>query len=210
MKLLLLILILALYSSGLLNSYHFSLADSISKETINNVEQTSSNTDYKIYENPNYGIVLRYPSNWTYEEMDLGYSLPERDFEVVFFSPTQFEDEGTLTSVILDELGSRHLTLEQYKDERINNLKMDAEPQVKDLSVTATKLDGSPAYRIEYRIWILDHWDNSTDILSVVNNEWREISIIGTPKSIQFFSEPIENLVKSVKFNSQTSASRTL
>lgn len=204
------ILILALYSSGLRSSYQFSLPDSLSEEPVNNIEQKSLDVDTKTYKNLNYGIVLQYPNNWTYEEMDPDYFLPERDFNVVFFSPTQFEDEGALTAVIIDELGSRHMTLEQYKDERVKNLKMDAEPQVKDLSITATELGGSPAYRIEYRIWILDHWDTSIDILSVVNNEWREISIIGTPKSIQFFSESIENLVKSVKFNLQTCAARTL
>jgi hypothetical protein len=77
---------------------------------------------------------------------------------------------------------------------------MDAEPEVKDVSITRTELDGSPAYRVQYQIWILDHWDNSIDIFSVVNNEWHEISIIGTSKSIWVFSQSIENLVKSVKF----------
>jgi hypothetical protein len=168
------------------------------------------NVDTKTYENINYGINLQYPNNWTYEEMDPDYSLPERDFKVVFFSPTEIDYEGTLISVIVDELGSRHMTLKQYKDERVNNLKMDAEPQVKDVTITATELDGSPAYRIEYKIWILDHWDNSIDILCVVGNEWREISIIGTSKSIQIYSESIENLVMSVNFNSQTYAAKTL
>jgi hypothetical protein len=200
MKLSFLILILALYSTELGNSYHFALVDSLSEESVNKVEQASSEVDYKTYVNLNYGVVLQYPNNWTYEEMDPDYSIPERDFKVVFFSPIELEDEGTLISVIVDDLGSRHMTLEQYKDQRINNLKMGAEPEVKDVSITRTELDGSPAYRVQYQIWILDHWDNSIDIFSVVNNEWHEISIIGTSKSIWVFSQSIENLVKSVKF----------
>jgi hypothetical protein len=201
MKLSFLILILALYSTGLGNSYHFALVDSLSEESVNKVEQASSEVDYKTYVNLNYGVILQYPNNRTYEEMDPDYSIPERDFKVVFFSPSELEDEGTLISVIVDDLGSRHMTLEQYKDQRINNLKMDAEPEVKDVSITTTELDGSPAYRVQYRIWILDHWDNSIDIFSVLNNEWHEISIIGTSKSIRIFSQSIENLVISVKFN---------
>lgn len=200
MKLSFLILILALYSTELGNSYHFALVDSLSEESVNKVEQASSEVDYKTYVNLNYGVVLQYPNNWTYEEMDPDYSIPERDFKVVFFSPIELEDEGTLISVIVDDLGSRHMTLEQYKHQRINNLKMDAEPEVKDVSITRTELDGSPAYSVQYQIWILDHWDNSIDIFSVVNNEWHEISIIGTSKSIWVFSQSIENLVKSVKF----------
>ncbi len=201
MKLSFLILILALYSTGLRNSYHFALVDSFSEEFVNRVELGSSEVGYETYINLNYGVVLQYQNNWTYEEMDPDYSIPERDFKVVFFSPIELEDEGTLISVIVDDLGSRHKTLEQYKDQRVNNLKMEAEPEVKDVSITTTELDGSPAYRVQYRIWILDHWDNSIDIFSVVNNKWHEISIIGTSKSIRVFSQSIEDLVKSVKFN---------
>jgi hypothetical protein len=146
---------------------------------------------------------MQYPNTWTYLEIDPDEALPERDFEVVFFSPIELDDEGTLISVIVDDLGPKHLTLEEYKDQRVSNLKMDAKPEVKDISIATTTLDGRPAYRVEYMIWMLDHWDKSIDIFSIDNNQWHEISVIGTSNSVLMFSQSIENIIKSVKFTSE-------
>jgi len=59
---------------------------------------------------------------------------------------------------------TRRPDVEQYKDRIMKNLK-EAGKDVKDISISATTLDGEPAYRIEDTMWLLDHWEYAGLIL---------------------------------------------
>jgi hypothetical protein len=93
-----------------------------------------------------------------------------------------------------------HTTLEKYKNRILKNLK-DSEPDVKDIVMLNTTLSGEPAYRFEYMIRLLDHWEKSIDIDSLRDGKLYDVSALGTPEAIEEYSNEINSMLESVKFN---------
>ena len=82
----------------------------------------------------------------------------------------------------------------------MKNLKDAGEDTAKDITVTATTMNGEPAYRLEHMSWMLDHWDKSIDIYSIKNGKLYDISALATPEGMDKYAEQIKKMFESVKF----------
>jgi hypothetical protein len=155
---------------------------------------------YKTYENTSYNVKVDYGKDWTYENMAFDKDFPETIFKVNFYPPFQTDNNllGSV-SVSIDEL-KPVVTLDQYKDRITNNLKNAGVDKVKDITVTATTLNGEPAFRLEYMIWMLDHWEKSIDIESIKDGRLHDISALARVEAMEKYSEPIKKMFESVKF----------
>jgi hypothetical protein len=161
---------------------------------------------YKSYVNSSYNVKIDYPNDWQYEEIGHNESSPETIFEVNFYSPINAQeivagnDITAIVSVSVDEL-KPSVTLDQYKDRIMNNLK-DAGVAgiVKNLTILASTLGGEPAYRIEHMIWLLDHWGKSITLYAVKDGKLHEFSALGKLEALEKYSEPVNKMIESVRF----------
>lgn len=148
--------------------------------------------------NSTYKVKIDYPNDWHYEETGHDVSLPETIFNVNFYSPINTQeivagnDLTAIVSVSIDEL-KPSVTLDQYKDRIMNNLKNAVQKDitkppstgtVKDITISASTLDGKPAYRIEHMIWLTDHWGKSMTLYTVKDGKLREVSALGKLEAI--------------------------
>ncbi len=101
--------------------------------------------------------------------------------------------------ITIDELNPV-VTLDQYKDRIVKNLKDAGEDTAKDITATATTMNGAPAYRLEYMSWMLDHWAKKIDIYSIKNGKLYDVSALSTPDGINKYAEQIKKMFESVKF----------
>lgn len=156
--------------------------------------------DYNNYENLEYNVKMQYPKDWSYQEMGIDENFPDTIFQVVFSPPVESVNESTSVSFDIEKLGTSQIDLEEFKDRRVDNLKMDIDPEVKDISTLESTLSGNSAYQMEYSVLIGDHWKKSIDVFSVDNGRLNEVSVLGTTESIEKYSLNIEDMIKSVQF----------
>jgi hypothetical protein len=156
--------------------------------------------DYSNYENLDYNVKMHYPKGWSYQEMGNDENFPDTIFQVVFFPTVESVNQSISVSFDIEKLGTTQIDLEEFKDRRIDNLKMDIDPEVKDISTSESTLDGHSAFRMEYSVGTAHHWEKSIDVFSVDNGRLNEVSVLGTPESIEKYSFIIEDMIKSVQF----------
>jgi len=111
-------------------------------------------------------IQVTMSSDWHNEETGHDESLPQTIFKVNYYSPINTQeivagnDVTAIVSASIDKL-KPPVTLDQYKDLIRNNLrnadqkditKPPSTGTVKDITISASKLGGEPAYRIEHMI----------------------------------------------------------
>lgn len=101
---------------------------------------------YKSYVNSTYKVKIDYPNDWHYEETGHDESLPETIFNVIFYSPINTQeivagnDLTAIVSVSIDEL-KPSVTLDQYKDRIMNNLKNAVQKDITKPPSTGTVKD---------------------------------------------------------------------
>jgi hypothetical protein len=160
---------------------------------------------YKSYVNSSYNVKIDYPNDWHYEETGHDELFPETIFKVHFYSPINTQeilagnDNTVIVSVSIDEL-KPSVTLDQYKDRIMNNLKTST-GAVKDVTISAGTLGGESAYRIEHMIWLVDHWGKSITLYAVKDGNLHELSALGKLEAIEKHSEPIKKMIESARFD---------
>ncbi len=96
------------------------------------------------YDNPTYGIRIKYPSDWTKSEQ-VGGSV------VVFLAPKEnlsdvFQEN---VNVLVQDLSTRPMTLSEYTNLSIDQISQNIfDANIIDSS--ATTLDGNPAHKVVY------------------------------------------------------------
>jgi hypothetical protein len=170
---------------------------------------------YKSYVSSSHNVKIDYPNDWHYEETGHDESSPETIFKVNFISPINTQeivagnDITAIVSVSIDEL-KPSVTLDQYKDRIMNNLKnagqkaittLPSTGTVKDLTISTSTLGGEPAYRIEYMMWFTDHWEKSITLYAVKDGKLHEVSALGKSEALEKYSEPIKKMIESARFD---------
>jgi hypothetical protein len=169
---------------------------------------------YKSYVNSSYNVKIDYPNDWHYEETGHDESSPETIFNVNFFSPINTQelvagnDITAIVSVSIDEL-KPSVTLDQYKDRIVNNIKNASQKDttttpstgtLKDLTISTSTFGGEPAYRIEHMMWVTDHWVKSITLYAVKKGKLHEFSALGKSEALEKYSESIKKMIESARF----------
>jgi hypothetical protein len=170
---------------------------------------------YKSYVSSSHNVKIDYPNDWHYEETGHDESSPETIFKFNFISPINTQeivagnDITAIVSVSIDEL-KPSVTLDQYKDRIMNNLKNAGQKAittlprtgtVKDLTISTSTLGGEPAYRIEHMMWFTDHWEKSITLYAVKDGKLHEVSALGKSEALEKYSEAIKKMIESARFD---------
>jgi hypothetical protein len=157
-------------------------------------------SDYTMYENAVHHISAAYPKDWTYQETGHDEIFPDRIFNVNFYSPPASDQSIQASmSFSIEKLKPSKTTLEEYKDRIVSNLKGSGS-DIKDIVVSKDMLGTDPAYRISNMVWLLDHWEKSISVYAVNGGKLREADALIHPESVEYYSQVIDNIIKSVKF----------
>ena len=157
-------------------------------------------SDFKTYENVIHHVKAAYHNDWTYQETGHDEIFPDRIFNVNFYSPPASDQSIQASmSISIEKLKPSKTTLEEYKDGIVSNLKSSGS-DIKDITVSKDTLGTDPAYRISNMVWLLDHWEKSISVYAVNNGKLREADVLIEPDSIDQYSNDIDNMIKSVRF----------
>ena len=112
--------------------------------TIPKGSATTTNNNFRTYQNPDYAIKMQYPSDWSVSKSGL------KDYTnvIAFYSPLEnisdiFPEHLTLSITSY----SQHITLQKFNTVLNSTLK---QPGVKIIESSPTTLAGNPAYKIVF------------------------------------------------------------
>ena len=157
-----------------------------------------SSEEFKTYENPFYGVNLKYPSNWRYYEAigPENYS-PDRIFQVSFHSPS-FKVISDMVFVWFNiENIKNSLSLDDRKNILIENLN-NSDINVKTQS---TKLSGIDAFMIDYTSRT-DDLQRHIGIEAIKNGLLYSLDFTAQPDTFEKNINSIETMIKSINISS--------
>jgi hypothetical protein len=105
---------------------------------------TTTNNNFRTYQNPDYSIKMQYPSDWSASKSGL------RDYTnvIAFYSPLENISDIFPEHLTLSITGySQHITLQKFNTVLNNTLK---QPGVKTIESNPTTLAGNPAHKIVF------------------------------------------------------------
>ena len=117
----------------------FSVVSQLSTTLAQTNETAIPTKETSLYDNPNLGFTLEYPSNWT------------KDESITFVSPMSSTDEAPESISITTENIPRNLTLGEYSNSAVRVLE-EQFPDFTLLELVNSTLSGFPAQQIVTRI----------------------------------------------------------
>jgi hypothetical protein len=148
--------------------------------------QTNETEDVLLYDNPNLGFTLEYPSNWTKEE------------SLTFLSPIMSAaiDEAPESIAVTTEVIPSNLTLDDYSSSALSILKGQF-PNLKLLETNNSTLSGFPAHQIVYT-YTTDGLDlKNMQIWTIVDGMVYAITYGGTINEFNDSLPVIQNMIDS-------------
>jgi len=158
----------------------------------------NSSVEFKTYENPFYGINLKYPTNWRYyEEIGPENFSPDRIFQVSFLSPSNkvisdmvfvwFNIENIKDSLRLDD--RKNILIENLHNSNIN------------VKVQSTRLSGIDAFMIDYTSRT-DELQRHIGIEAIKNGLLYSLDFTAQPDTFEKNINSIETMIKSINISS--------
>jgi hypothetical protein len=170
----------------------------ISTQNIQGISHSDSSKEFKIYENPLYGINIKYPSDWRYYEKNGPENFsPDRIFQVSFLSPS---------NKVLSDMVFVWFNIEKIKDslsleDRRNILLKNLNNSSIDVKVQSTKLSGINAYMIDYTNKAVELQRN-IGIEAIRNGLVYSLDFTAQPDTFEQNMNSIETMIKSTNISS--------
>ena len=118
-------------------------------ETMNTTSQNTSRS-FLIYENPSYGIKLKYPTFWHKSEEESGTITKEGKDIVATFAPEQHKRAPRLFLQV-EALGSQNISLKDFSTERLDRLgKLFGDLRIVEHSSMTFPTGNMSAYKVIY------------------------------------------------------------
>src|SRR5215210_9144530 len=170
----------------------------ISTQNIQGISHSDSSEEFKIYENPLYGINIKYPSDWRYYEKNGPENFsPDRIFQVSFLSPS---------NKVLSDMVFVWFNIEKIKDsvsldDRKNILLKNLNNSSIDVKVQSTKLSGIDAFLIDYTNKAIELQRN-IGIEAIRNGLVYSLDFTAQPDTFEQNMNSIETMIKSTNISS--------
>lgn len=176
--------------------------------TSNSNESSSSNKNFLTYENPTYGITMRYPSDWSLTENE---SIPRTTF--FYHDSDSINGKSGLVILTIKEFGGTTLSLQEALDDAIHS-KTD-NSYYKDLYVveenTNATLANRPAYLLtstfSYTFDNTPHQERN--IGTIVGDRLYELDYFAPVHSYNTLLPTANSIIDSFSVSQQTSGSST-
>jgi hypothetical protein len=169
----------------------------ISTQNIQGISHSDSSKEFKIYENPLYGINIKYPSDWRYYEKNGPENFsPDRIFQVSFLSPSN-KVLSDMVFVWFNIEKKDSLSLEDRRNILLKNLNNSSI----DVKVQSTKLSGINAYMIDYTNKAVELQRN-IGIEAIRNGLVYSLDFTAQPDTFEQNMNSIETMIKSTNISS--------
>ncbi|MGZ5490804.1 MAG: PsbP-related protein [Nitrososphaeraceae archaeon] len=170
----------------------------LSTPNIQGIFNSESSEEFKTYENPLYGINIKYPSDWRYYEKNGPENFsPDRIFQVSFLSPP---------NKVLSDMVFVWFNIEKIKDslsldDRRNILLRNLNNSSIDVKIQSTKLSGINAYMIDYTNKAVELQRN-IGIEAIRNGLVYSLDFTAQPDTFEQNMNSIETMIKSMNISS--------
>jgi PsbP-like protein len=165
---------------------------------IQGIFYSESSEEFKTYENPLYGINIKYPTDWRYYEKN-GPEIfsPDRIFQVSFLSPS---------NKVLSDMVFVWFNIEKIKDsvsldDRKNILLKNLNSSSIDVKVQSTKLSGIDAFMIDYTNKVIELQRN-IGIEAIRDGLLYSLDFTARPDTFEKNLDSIETMIKSMNISS--------
>ena len=169
-----------------------------STHNIQGIFKSESSEEFKTYENPLYGINMKYPDDWRYYEKNGPENFsPDRIFQVSFLSPS---------NKLLSDMVFVWFNIEKIKDslsldDRRNILLTNLNNSSIDVKVQSTKLSGINAYMFDYTNKEVELQRN-IGIEAIRNGLLYSLDFTAQPDTFEQNMNSIETMIKSINISS--------
>jgi hypothetical protein len=170
----------------------------LSTPNIQGIFNSESSEEFKTYENPLYGINIKYPSDWRYYEKNGPENFsPDRIFQVSFLSPS---------NKVLSDMVFVWFNIEKIKDplsldDRRNILLKNLNNSSVDVKVQSTKLSGINAFMVDYTNKVVELQRN-IGIEAIRNGLVYSLDFTAQPDTFEQNMHSIETMIKSMNISS--------
>ena len=170
----------------------------LSTPNIQGIFKSESSEEFKTYENPLYGINIKYPSDWRYYEKNGPENFsPDRIFQVSFLSPS---------NKVLSDMVFVWFNIEKIKDslsldDRRNILLKNLNNSSIDVKIQSTKLSGINAYMIDYTNKEVE-WQRNIGIEAIRNGLLYSLDFTAQPDTFEQNMNSIETMIRSINISS--------
>ena len=170
----------------------------LSTPNIQGIFNSESSEEFKTYENPLYGINIKYPSDWRYYEKNGPENFsPDRIFQVSFLSPS---------NKVLSDMVFVWFNIEKIKDslsldDRRNILLNNLNNSSVDVKVQSTKLSGINAFMVDYTNKAVELQRN-IGIEAIRNGLVYSLDFTAQPDTFEQNMNSIETMIKSMNISS--------
>jgi PsbP-like protein len=165
---------------------------------IQGIFHSESSEEFKTYENPLYGINIKYPTDWRYYEKNGPETFsPDRIFQVSFLSPS---------NKVLSDMVFVWFNIEKIKDsvsldDRKNILLKNLNNSSIDVKVQSTKLSGIDAFMIDYTNKAIELQRN-IGIEAIRDGLLYSLDFTARPDTFEKNLDSIETMIKSMNISS--------
>lgn len=170
----------------------------LSTPNIHGIFNSESSEEFKTYENPLYGINIKYPGDWRYYEKNGPENFsPDRIFQVSFLSPS---------NKVLSDMVFVWFNIEKIKDslsldDRRNILLNNLNNSSVDVKVQSTKLSGINAFMVDYTNKAVELQRN-IGIEAIRNGLVYSLDFTAQPDTFEQNMNSIETMIKSMNISS--------
>ncbi|HEU4481845.1 MAG TPA: PsbP-related protein [Nitrososphaeraceae archaeon] len=168
-----------------------------STQNIQGIFHSELTEEFKIYENPLYGINIKYPGDWRYYEKNGPENFsPDRIFQVSFLSPP---------NKVLSDMVFVWFNVEKIKDslsldDRKNILLKNLNNSSIDVKVQSTKLSGINAFMIDYKNEAVE-LQRHIGIETIRNGLLYSLDFTAQPDTFEKNLDSIETMINSTKIS---------
>lgn len=168
-----------------------------STQNIQGIFHSELTEEFKIYENPLYGINIKYPGDWRYYEKNGPENFsPDRIFQVSFLSPP---------NKVLSDMVFVWFNVEKIKDslsldDRKNILLKNLNTSSIDVKVHSTKLSGINAFMIDYKNEAVE-LQRHIGIETIRNGLLYSLDFTAQPDTFEKNLDSIETMINSTKIS---------
>jgi hypothetical protein len=165
---------------------------------IQGIFHSESSEEFKTYENPLYGINIKYPTDWRYYEKNGPETFsPDRIFQVSFLSPS---------NKVLSDMVFVWFNIEKIKDsvsldDRKNILLKNLNSSSIDVKVQSMKLSGIDAFMIDYTNKVIELQRN-IGIEAIRDGLLYSLDFTARPDTFEKNLDSIETMIKSMNISS--------
>ena len=170
----------------------------LSTPNIHGIFNSESSEEFKTYENPLYGINIKYPGDWRYYEKNGPENFsPDRIFQVSFLSPSNKVLSDMVFVWINIEKIKDSLSLDDRRNILLNNLNNSSV----DVKVQSTKLSGINAFMVDYTNKAVELQRN-IGIEAIRNGLVYSLDFTAQPDTLEQNMNSIETMIKSMNISS--------